>query len=100
MEAVEILISLYAINGFMAVVGYWPQIVKLFKTTSAPKQCSTPGWSLGVYTTLITCSYAVFINGDKLFMLVAGMYFLGTFSIWSLVVFKKWRHKGKSGSSF
>ncbi len=93
MELFQILIALYAINGFMAVVGYWPQIVKLLKTTYAPKQFSTPGWSLWVYTTLITFSYAVLINGDKLFMLVAGMYFLGTLTIWSLIIYKKWKYR-------
>jgi len=86
----DLLVVLYAVNGFVAVVGYWPQIIRLYKIDSRPESFSTPGWSLWVWTTLITFSYAVFVNGDKIFMLVSGMYFLGTFGIWSLVVYKKY----------
>ena len=93
MEVIDILIALYAINGVIAVGGYWPQVVKLYKTKKHPEAFSVPGWSLWVYTTSITFSYAVFINGDKIFMLVSGMYFLGTFSIWSMVLYKNWKYK-------
>ena len=92
MNILQVLISLYAINGFIAVVGYWPQIIKLVKSTTKPEHFSMSGWSLWVYTTLITFLYAIFINGDKIFMLVSGMYFLGTFSIWFLIVYKNGKY--------
>lgn len=89
MNPIPLLALLYAINGLIAVVGYWPQIVKLYRANETPEEFSLTGWSIWVYTTLITFTYAALINGDPLFMFVSGMYALGTLCIWGLVVRQK-----------
>lgn len=89
MDPIHLLALLYAINGLIAVLGYWPQTVKLYRAKERPEEFSLTGWSIWVYTTLITFTYATLINGDPLFMFVSGMYALGTVSIWALVLTRK-----------
>jgi len=94
MDPLAVLMSLYAVNGIIGIAGHWTQIVKLFKARSEPIHFSAPTWTLWVYTTLVTLLYATLINGDALFILVASLYFAGTLTIWSLVVYKKWKYAG------
>ncbi len=85
----KFLVLAYAGNSIIAMIGYAPQIWKLVKDTTRSENFSLPTWALWVWTTLMTFSYATIVNGDPVFMIVSGAYFLGTSAIFALILYNR-----------
>jgi len=85
----QFFIIAYSLNAVIASIGYLPQIRKLFLDKTKSENFSIPTWALWTWTTLMTFSYASVVNGDLIFIVVSGTYFIGTITIFGLVLYNR-----------
>lgn len=76
----------YGVMGFVALVGYVPQMRALW---SRPDVCATTPivtWTLWTCQTVVFFLYSVIANGDPLFMFNSGMFMLATIGCLTLII--------------
>lgn len=81
--------SLYAVNGFVAVLLYLPQIISALKDKRHALSLSLVtfgGWSLGSF---ITALYAWFLVQDKMFTAISLGNMAGSGIIFAIVLFSR-----------
>jgi uncharacterized protein with PQ loop repeat len=65
--------ALFLANCGISIASYLPQLVKLVKDKTDSASVSIGSWMIWVYTSAISFIYALFENGDLLFMLSSGL---------------------------
>ena len=63
----DLINTLYALNAFILVFSYLPQIHNLINSTGKSKAISISSWVLWLYTASIATIYAHFVVGDLKF---------------------------------
>ena len=88
--------SLYAVNGFVAVLLYLPQIVSALKDKKRALSLSLftfAGWSLGSF---ITALYAWYLVQDKMFTAISLGNMAGSGAIVVIIVFSRFSVRSAS----
>ena len=89
LTAAEILTPAYSMAGFVALIGYIPQVKRFL---SDPDVCArTPllTWTLWAFQTVVFFLYAVLVNGDGLFMLNTLLFMSATLLCYGILIFQK-----------
>jgi hypothetical protein len=94
----EMIVSLltwaYAIMGFVALLGFLPQALVLWRNPAAAAHTPLFTWVVWSVQTVTFHLYAVVVNGDLLFMLATGCSMWGTLVCLALLL---WRRRGVRG---
>jgi hypothetical protein len=79
---------LYLLNGLVVIIAYVPQAIKLKGIKERPVNFSTATWSLWTYTAIVALSYALFVNKDPNFILVASLNLICVTAILLIILYK------------
>jgi len=77
----------------ITVVAYAPQIVKLKRIKTSPKNFSVMSWVLWTYTSFIFLVYAAFVVRDLELIIVGSLSFAFVLLILSIVIYKNIKYK-------
>jgi uncharacterized protein with PQ loop repeat len=83
--------GLYSTVGLIVMLGYMPQIVRLWRTRSDCTDISVLTWMIWNYTAFISLLYSVFEIGDLKFSLVNAVNFICINIIIFLTLYKRRR---------
>ena len=84
---------LYSLVGVVAIVGYTPQIISLWKSKTASEDISIPTWLIWLSTWLISLAYGILELQDLKFSIIATINIVGHLMIIGLTL--KNRHTYK-----
>lgn len=76
----------YGVMGFVALVGYAPQMLAFWRKPEVCAATPMATWVLWTLQTVVFHAYALFVNGDPMFMLTTGMFMLATMGCLGLIV--------------
>lgn len=82
--------SLFLANCGITVASYLPQLIKLFKDKTDSASVSLGSWMIWVYTAAVGFIYALFKNGDLLFILSAGFTMFFCAFVLSIAAFNRY----------
>ena len=83
---------LYSLVGVVAIIGYTPQIVTLWKSTTMSEDVSIPTWAIWLVTWIISLTYGIVELADLKFCLVALINIVGHLAIIGLTLRNRHRH--------
>lgn len=94
----ELVSLLYLAFGIIGVAAFIPTIKALLSAGDDTKSVSRLGWLLWTIEYLTVFLYASIVNGDKLFIAISAINFLGSLIVLSLAIKSK-KHIRKGATS-
>lgn len=95
--AMKILILLYSCVGIAEMIGYMPQLVRLWRNTSPSREISLAAFTLWTLTSVISACYAFFLVKNLLIFSVSCVHVTGCGLILLLTVYNRYvRHAPKN----
>lgn len=88
------IIVAYSIIGFISLVAYLPQILKLLRSKTSSKDVSLQTWAVWSVDAMVSLFYAIFILQDMIASIVFGVDFLGALCILGLTTYNRARADG------
>jgi len=76
----------YAVMGFVALLGYLPQMWAFWRKPEVCAHAPLVTWGLWAAQTVVFFAYAVIVNGDAMFMMTTGMFMVATWCCLLLIV--------------
>lgn len=89
MQFENYLIIAYSIVGFIALVGYVPQILKLIRSDGQSQDISINTWAIWSFEALVAVCYAVWVLQDLLTVVIFGFDVVCSFLILSLAIYNR-----------
>jgi len=87
---IKILTALYSFCGIAGFVGYVPQIWRLWKDDTRAASTSLLTWGWWTFAGTVAFVYALFVNKDPAFVLVASSNFFGCWAVYGLAVWRRY----------
>lgn len=67
----EVIGFLYSLVGVVALIGYMPQIITLWRAKNPCRDVSVPTWAIWISTWIVSLVYGITALGDFKFIMVA-----------------------------
>lgn len=83
---------LYSLIGVIAIIGYTPQIITLWKSKTQSKDVSIPTWFVWLSTWIISLLYGIIELQDFKFSMIAVINIVGHLAILGLTFRNRLRH--------
>lgn len=89
MTLTAVLTGLYAFCGAAGFFGYLPQIWRLWKDDTKAASTSLTTWGWWCFASTVAFVYALIVNKDPAFILVACSNFVGCAAVFGLAVHRR-----------
>lgn len=90
MSAADFLTPAYSMAGFVALIGYIPQVRRFLTDREACVRTPILTWTLWSAQTVIFFLYAVMVNGDSRFILNTALFMGATVGCYGILLYQKY----------